>query len=243
MNKNTVEFLKRENQGVLIDLEDKLSSVNVILKGVLTQLIDEAKGSKDDKDYEEVLNVIEAQKFIIDSVATNSVLIDLLKIEKQPTSPPVVEGKIRYIDDYDEYAVNTEEPHSLQEDFRFKRPHAFQIGKYYDEATTWKEMLIRTCEYLNKLDPEKFESFADDESMQWGETHNFSKNKDLIREPQLINGSKVYVEIAKGSIGARQMIIKMLGSYEIDIDDYKVYLRADYSPKRERDDNYRRRQR
>lgn len=235
MNESIIKLLKEDYQGELVNLEGKFSSVNVILKGILDGLINEAQKMKENENYDGIRKVVE--------VVTNSNLIKLLKIEEKPSSPPVVKGKQKYLDNYNEYAVDPEEPHSLEEDFRFKRPHAFSIGKYYDEASTWKEILIRTCEYLNKLNPEKFESFADDESMQWGETYNFSRDKDLIREPQLINGSKVYVEVAKGSIGARQMIIKMLGSYNIDIDNYKVYLRADYSEKRERDDNYRRRQR
>lgn len=132
----------------------------------------------------------------------------------------------------DEYLIDSKVPYNLKEDFRFKRPHSYSMGKHRANVSTWKELLVSTCKYLYKLNPELFKSFASDQSMQWGSTFNFSENKDLLRGPEQIKESGVYVETNKDSIAVRQLIIKMLEKYNLDVSNFKVYLRADYTDKR-----------
>ena len=91
-------------------------------------------------------------------------------------------------------------------------------------------MLVKTAEYLNNLNPELFSTFVDDKSMRWGDKVNFTKNAKALREPTLIEGSGIYVETSKDSIAVRQLVIKMLEIFNIDIKNYKVFLRADYTP-------------
>lgn len=225
MNKNTIEFLKENYQGSTIELGDKFSSINIVLDDVLNDLISEAQVLQEKKDYNKVMNVVEIQKSISDAMSSYNNVIGKLKLDDKLEA----NVNVQLLLNYDEYLVNTEEPHSLQEDFRHKRPHAFGIANHYAKISTWKEMLVATCEYLYKLNPEMFKSFVDDKDMHWGKTYNFSNDKKLLRTAKLIKGSKVYVETSKDSIAVRQLIIKMLEKYNLDNSDYKVYLRADYT--------------
>lgn len=228
MKENVTEFLKENYPGRAIQLEDKFKSVNVVLLDILRDLLAEAQRMLENKDYNQAMSLIETQKNVNELLNSNRKIISQLEIEDEQ----VQKEDNKRLRGNDEYLVNTDVPHGLNEDFRFKRPYAFSMGNHYQEVSTWKEMLVATCEYLNKLDPKKFESFADDKTMQWGQTYNFSKNKNLLRTGTLIEGSKVYVETSKDSIAVRQLIVKMLDRFELNTDDFKVFLRADYTDRR-----------
>lgn len=232
MNKNIIEFLKENHQSKAIELEDKFSSVNIILRDVMGDLISKAQVLQEKKDYNEVMNVVEIQKNINEAMNSNQKLISQLRIENLKEADK--ESRLTLDDDY---LLDSKVPYNLKEDFRFKRPYAFSMGEHYAKVSTWKELLVATCNYLNKLNPEMFHSFASDQSMQWGKTYNFSENKDLLRGPALIEGSNVYVETNKDSIAVRQLIIKMLERYNLDVLEFKVYLRADYTDRRKSNNN------
>lgn len=226
MRENVIEYLKENHRARAIQLEDKLSSVNVVLLEILKDFLGEAHKMLESKDYNGAMDLIETQKNINEVLNNNRALINKLKVDN------IEEEDNKRLQQYDQYLVSTDVPHGLNEDFRFKRPYAFSMGKHYQEVSTWKEMLVATCEYLNKLNPKMFESFAEDKSMQWGQTYNFSKNPDLLRTGALIEGSDVYVETSKDSIAVRQLIIKMLDRFELNTEDFKVFLRADYTDRR-----------
>lgn len=227
MNKNTISFLKGNYGNKTIELEEKFSSVNVVLEDILNDLISKAQNLQVNKNYNEVINVVEIQKSINNLMSTNSTVIKGLRVDDKQEKE--VEVKTPALLDYDEYLVDTNIPHNLQEDFRHKRPYAFDINGHYVKISTWKEMLVATCQYLYGLNPEIFNSFVDDESMHWGKTYNFSLDKKQLRTGTLIKGSKVYVETSKDSIAVRQLVIKMLEKYNLSAEVYKVYLRADYT--------------
>lgn len=223
MNKSTLEVLNKTYPGEVVELKNKANLMNDIIKGMMDNIVAETNSMQDDKKYDEMIQLITVQRELNGIIECNDVFVG------KPTEY------------YNDYEVNVNEPHGLDECFRFKRPFAFQLGNHYQKAHTWKELLIKTCSHLHQLNPEVFSSFAEDNSMQWGKTFNFSAEKNDIREPVIIGDSGIYVETAKDSMGTRQLVIKMLNAFNINLDEYKVYLRADYSPKREYDKNYRKR--
>lgn len=236
MNKSTISFLKGKYGNRAIELEDRFSSINIILKNVLKDLIDETQDLQINRKYNEVMNVIEIQKSINDAMDLNLNVINELKLDDNQEKLVAEENKkakktenTQTTLDYDEYLVDTNIPHNLQEDYRHKRPHAFSINDHYVEVSTWKEMLAATCDYLYNLNPEIFKSFVDDKSMHWGKTYNFSKDINALRTGTLVNGSDIYIETSKDSIAVRQLVIKMLEKYMLDLSVYKVFLRADYT--------------
>lgn len=232
MNENVIEFLKENHQNRAIELEDKFSSVNLVLNDILRDLIKQAQSLQENKDYKRVLNIVEVQKNINEAMTSTESIISKLRVNQKQVIEDDTNNQQdndKDLSNYDEYLVDTSVPHNLKEDFRFKRPYAFSMKKHYVKVSTWKEMLIATCQYLYKKDPEKFQSFADDKSMQWGKTYNFSRDEKLLRTPVLIEDSGVFIETSKDSIAVRQLIIKMLERFGADIKDFKVFLRADYT--------------
>lgn len=235
-----VDFIKENYENYAVELEDKFRSVNVILNDLLKDLMNEAQSLQKNRNYNDAIKIVEIQKEVNEALKSNRKLIESFQIKgktsskqsrKNRTIDKDRERNLERLRKYDEYAVDNTIPHDLKEDYRFKRPFAFQLKDHYQKAFTWKEVLIKTCEYLNKLDPKLFESFASDDSMQWGKTFNFSKDKTLLRNPQLIEGSDVYVKTTKDANAVRQLIIKMLNKYGFEMSDYKIYLRADYTEK------------
>lgn len=223
MELNAIEFIKGNYQGRAIELEEKFKSVNIVLQDTLKDLLDDSKTLFENQQYNEVMTMIEVQKDLRQAINVNEEIISSLKVTDYEVDP------VETLKDYDEYLVDTTIPHSLNEDFRFKRPFAFQLGDHYQNVSTWKDMLLLTCEHLNALNPKLFQTFTYDKAMKWGNTHKFSTDKELIRNPVEIGNTGVYVETSKDSIAVRQLIVRMLDKFQIKKGDYKVFLRADYT--------------
>lgn len=228
---------------------------NDLIKVVIDDLTDKSHDLQKEGNYEQVLTIIRAQKELSDFLSIQEIQPKRNKpgrprksnnqsksTKNKNQSAQTNSLRTRQTTNDSDYEVDTSTPYGLDENFKFKRPHAFELKGHYMETSTWKEVLIETCKALYYLDPNKFSKFAEGDTMKWGGSFNFSKDKDVIREPAIIGDSGIYVESAKDSMGTRQLILKMLDNYNIDPNEYKIYLRADYSPKRENDENYRKRQ-
>jgi uncharacterized protein YeeX (DUF496 family) len=132
--------------------------------------------------------------------------------------------------DYEKCRVDTNVEYSLYEDFTHKRPCAFSMEGQKIMVDTWQEMLIKTVEILYRKDQEKMESFTDDEKMNGRKVRYFSlSNKSNMNKPVGISGSKLFIETNLSANSIRNLLVKMLQRYEIRINDFIVYLRADYS--------------
>ena len=57
----------------------------------------------------------------------------------------------------------------------------------------------------------------------------FSKNSVDLREPRQIDSSNIYVETNMSANHIRNIIIKMLESFEIPRSTYQIYLCKDYT--------------
>lgn len=220
MQVDVIGYLNENYGKKVVVLGKRISLVNEVLDDLLAEVIQNTQRLQLNNKYEEAITSIKIQEEINKLLRLNSnVMGELVPEQKEEV-------------EYGEYKADESVPYTLNDNFKFKRPYKFKLENHAAEITTWKEMLVKTCEYLNELNPTLFESFASDKSMQWGETHNFSKDKDLLRGPVKIEGSEVYVETNKDSIAVRQIIAKMLSKYDINKDDYQVFLRADYTDKR-----------
>lgn len=135
----------------------------------------------------------------------------------------------RVIPDYYKYTVDNNIEHSLYENFTHIRPFGF---KFNDgdliKCNTWQEVLIKTSEILFNKDKIKFLSFPNNKHMNGKKNKYFSLKGDDMRRPALMLKS-IYIETNMSSNSIRNLIIKMLKVYNIKINSYKVYFRADYS--------------
>lgn len=158
-------------------------------------------------------------------------LIEMLyveSIEDQIDLDEAAEIESLKIPNYAAYVVDTDVEHTLYEDFTHKRPNAFKINENtIIEVQTWKDMFIRTCELLGTVDDLKFRGFENNPKMNGKRRKYFSADDSKLRKPYKING--IYVETNVNGNSIRNLIIKMLQQYGFKINEFKVFLRADYT--------------
>lgn len=225
MNTKIIDFMNNNYKKRTKELMKDLTSTNITLETFIEDLNNETTTLQRNKEFDKISNIIQAQKVIYELMENNSKILDNMDNDKED----LVETTFDTIN-YEEYSVDNTKAYDLSTNFRHKRPHAISIKNDYISVTTWREMLIKTAEYLYNLNPKTFKSFPNDTTMSWGNKFNFSKDINQLRSPALVANSGIFVETAKDSIAVRQLVIKMLEKFDIDISDYKVYLRADYTP-------------
>lgn len=82
---------------------------------------------------------------------------------------------------YSELLVDSNIPHSLYDDYTYKRPAGFEfLGRKYS-AKDWKDILVQTCERLAEKDIVLFSSFVDDKVMQGRKVKYFHTDIRKIR--------------------------------------------------------------
>lgn len=132
---------------------------------------------------------------------------------------------------YEEYRVDNKIVHTLDEDFVNKRPYAFALEGDGKRVTTWTAMLRETCQLLTEKGQDTFINFITDPEMQGKKRSYFAYDGEEMNSPLKIKvgTEEVYVESHLSANGIRDLIKKILDRYEIKIDNYNVYFRADYS--------------
>ena len=131
---------------------------------------------------------------------------------------------------YEDYKVDNTIEHSLLEDLTHIRPYGFSfIDDKLINARTWKDVFLKTCEILIKIDEEKFMNFENLTRMNGEVRDYFSRDSSNIIDPiKIIN--KIYITTSMSANGYSEFIVKMLKEYDCDIDKYKLFFFADYSP-------------
>ena len=157
-------------------------------------------------------------------------IINLFKIEEIDVINEI--GKViekENTSNYDDYIVDNKVEHTLYENLTHKRPFAFKLNKYHViEVKTWQDMLIKTCEYLMTIDEKKFLTFEEDDKMNGKKNKYFSINPNNLRKSKKVK-DEIFVEMNLSSNGIRNLIVKLLKAYDFQINEYKIYFRADYS--------------
>ena len=102
------------------------------------------------------------------------------------------------------------------------------FGNRFD-ASDWKDVFVGTCEELAKKDIAKFNGFLSDKSMQGRKVQYFSLSEEGLRNPKKIIGTNLYIMTCMSSNQIRNVIVQMLRKYDVSINEYKIFLRADYS--------------
>ena len=231
MDETVLEILKENYPKRAMELTEGYGLVNIIYEDLINDLINDTQMLQENKLYDEVIELINMQKNINNLIEKNIEIIEALEVNSDidMTEDEEIDNKAFETPDYEEYAVNSRTPHNLYENFKHKRPHAFELNDKYVEVSTWRDMLIKTAEYLHKQDPKIFESFVTDKSMNGKKRANFTKNRNVLRKSERVNGTKIYMETNKSSTSIKQLIMKMLKKYGISISSFTIYLRADYT--------------
>lgn len=227
----TIEKIVEKFPSNAIDISESLELLKDTLDETISAINQELGQAMNERDFAsseesftlaKVLNGYEQQ---LDQLIE---MLDVEVIEDQDDLDEAAEIESIKIPNYGAYVVDTDVEHTLYEDFTHKRPHAFKINEdTIIEVQTWKDMFIRTCELLGTVDGLKFRGFENNPKMNGKRRKYFSEDESKLRKPYKVND--IYIETNINGNGIRNLIIKMLQQYGFKINDFKVFLRADYT--------------
>jgi hypothetical protein len=134
--------------------------------------------------------------------------------------------------------LNQEQPHSINEDFTYCRPHGFILkGTAITGVITWKRMYTRFCELLYRIDGELFRGLPENEDhMTPRGLREFSPNPEEFHEPILI-GDSIYTEGHMSANMFCKSMSRLIKTYNIPISDLQIFLREDRDAERNRQPN------
>lgn len=142
------------------------------------------------------------------------------------------EKERRSIPDYEVYRVDNSVEHNLFEDFTYTKACGFNFCGQYVEVANMKWVLVETCTLLAQLDPNKMKSLLTDKSMK-GRKVSYFDIKGVVEnncvKSEKIPGTNIYVWTASSCNMTRNLIRKVLKKFNIPLNQFKIYLRADYS--------------
>ncbi len=124
--------------------------------------------------------------------------------------------------------LNREQPHSIDEDLTFKRPHGFILdGQATVGITTWRRVFELVCRQLLRRDPDRFHGLPEhSEFISNRGHHGFSRNPTELRSAGLI-GDGVYAEINLSANDLRNTIRRLLEAFDIPTERLQLFLRED----------------
>jgi len=124
--------------------------------------------------------------------------------------------------------LNREDPHSIDEDFRFKRPHGFILdGQATVGLTTWRRVYELICQQLCRRDQELFQSLPEHPDLISNRGNpSFARNPEHLRSASLI-GDGVYAEVNLSANHIRDAIRRLLTIFNIPVEKLQLYLRED----------------
>ena len=124
--------------------------------------------------------------------------------------------------------LNREEPHSVIEDYMYKRPIGFILkDRAFKNIETWKQVLETFCLTLYEIDPEKFKALPDNPhfiSRRGNPT--FSRDLHLLRSGLLLRDG-IYSEVNLSANSIMGVIRELMEEYGIKTEEVKIFLRQD----------------
>jgi len=124
--------------------------------------------------------------------------------------------------------LNREEPHSLDEDFTYKRPHGYILaGQAATGITTWQRLFDLVCRQLIARDQGRFRGLHSDPDFISNRGHHSVTTDPGTLRKALDVGHGLFVESNLSANGIRDMLRRFLNAYEISIESMQIYLRED----------------
>lgn len=124
--------------------------------------------------------------------------------------------------------LNREEPHSVDEDFTYKRPHGLILcGQGASGLTTWQRVYELVCQQLLRRDPQRLRSLVDHPDFVSNRGHHsFTHDPASLRKALEVE-TGLYAESNLSANGIRDMVRQLLDVFEIPKDEMKFFLRQD----------------
>ncbi|MDW5300423.1 MAG: hypothetical protein SA378_09830 [Sedimentibacter sp.] len=216
------------------DIGESIGLLNMVLDELLNAVNLDVSKNLTNRNYDAASKSLELHKKISEEYEENSETIDFIEnsIAEDLSTDFVVqtdEDEKKTIPDYSKYTVDQTIPHTLYENFEFKRPIGFKLYDKTVEATNWANVLQFTCELLYNINSQIFNSFISDKNMNGKKKSYFAVSEGNIRKPRKLHNTDIYIETNLSANSIKQIIIKMLKKYQIKLTDYIVFFRADYT--------------
>lgn len=234
MDIKVFEFLGEEVPGSIEDIRESLDLLSNSIDSALSNVGEKLGGYFENKDFKKV-SELNSNSEVLDSmnkkiqhlISDLDIIIDKRNEEDSHITNEVSE---KIVPNYNDYLVDMEVEHTLYEDFTYKRPCAFKIEETKIDVVDWKDVLVESINYLAKKDPNIIKSFIGDPKMNGKKVIYFSEHKlPTMRSGRKVNEANIYVETNLSANGIRNLLMKVLNKYNVKINDYKIYLKADYS--------------
>lgn len=126
-------------------------------------------------------------------------------------------------------ALDQTVPHTLDEDFTYKRPCAVKIDdQWYINTNTWKNITLAVTRHLYAKYNDEFLSMINNEVFigRDGQNNVFSYDKNTLRSPVLIKDN-LYIETNSSANDLIKTIRRILSAMDMNEDRVLVYLRED----------------
>lgn len=134
------------------------------------------------------------------------------------------------VPNYEDYRVSTSDEYHLHDDFTHKRPYGFKLNEnLIAEVNNWRAVYIKLAELLCESDDQLFMTLAKDFNFRGSYRNYFSLDPNELSKPYDVNSTGMYMETAHSANAIRDLIIKLLHKFNYNVDNFIVYLRADYT--------------
>jgi len=225
-----ITFIKEKYPQNAIDISESLDLFLDTIDDLRKNVHKEIGRLAEKGEYEKITENMQYAKEIKNLEDKFEEIIEKLSIEEDKIEE-IIEENEKTIPNYSKYEVDNNIEHNLYEDFTHKRPFAFMMFNEKINVKTWKELLLITCEKLYKKDINLFRDIINKKNFQGKKRKNFSTNADELREQSRlkIKDSNIWIETNLSGNGIRNLIIKLLKEYDIKINEFKVFFKADYS--------------
>lgn len=231
-----VSMIKSEYPKNAIEIKECLMLLSESIDSTISDIQKGANDAFASRKFDKVGELTQFAKKLVDVQTNLEQYTTALELEDTKAETEVInqqdsEQKIESheLPNYSDYAVDSNIPYNLYEDFTHKCPAAFSILGTKVDAKQWKNVFLLTCKILSEKNMNTFLNFVNDSAMQGKKIRYFSKEPENMRKPVQIESTDIFVETNMSSNQIRNVIIKMLKRYDISLADYQVFLRADYT--------------
>jgi hypothetical protein len=124
--------------------------------------------------------------------------------------------------------LNREEPHRLDENFTYKRPHGFVLdGRATTGITTWQRLYELVCHQLLAADEDRFRSLEEHPDFISPRGHRIvTRDRVSLRKAMELPGD-LFIESNLSANSICDVIRRILGEFGIPEDRMQIYLRQD----------------
>lgn len=119
-------------------------------------------------------------------------------------------------------------PHSINENFTYKRPFGFTLGEHAcQDIKTWRSLYLKILKVLEETDLDKFANLPNDSNFITSHGNSmFASSENSLRYAYPFS-EELFIELNLSAENIRRNIIALLEVFGFAADDIKIYLRED----------------